>query len=244
MNRTKPSMIAKIELNGREVTYELFRGAYRNINLRIRGDGSVRVSAHWRVPQERIEAFLISNAPFLLAQLDAVNRLVPEEAPWRDGGCIPILGRDRQIYVRTGGKTEAILDGDTVRVTVRILSEEQIKKAVRELMERESERLILAMCPSIFSRFSAYVTHEPDYCFRYMVSRWGSCCPAKDQITFNKFLICVPVDCVEYVIVHEMAHLVELNHSPAFRKIVEEILPDWRERKERMKPYGFWLRKL
>lgn len=247
MSRTKQPIRENIELGGRFLSYELFRGSYKNINLRIRNDGSVRVSANQRVSIRRIQAFLRDNEAFIvrtLAKLEAQSATMPKESPWRDGGVIPILGRERRIRVVLGDKNRATMMGDDLLVTVHVLSEDQIRHAALRMLAEESERLILELCQSVGKRFEIYRIPTPHYKFRYMVSQWGSCCPYKQTITFNQYLICVPVECMEYVIVHEMAHFLQLNHSSAFWSIVEEVMPDWRERKKRLIPYGIWLRKL
>ena len=67
--------------------------------------------------------------------------------------------------------------------------------------------------------------------------RWGSC-SAKKTISFSWKLIQCPLPCVDYVIVHELAHLTELNHSPAFWKTVEKVLPDYRDRKRQLNEFS------
>ena len=218
-----------IELNGREVSYELHRGPYKNINLRVRGDGSVRVSANRSVSVARIESFLLANEAFLVRALERASQAeVADVSPWRDGGAVPILGRERLIRVILGGRARAVLEEDRVVVTVREETEEEIRRGILRLLEQEAERVIEEMREDIACRFTAYRIPEHQYRFRYMVSQWGSCCPSKRTITFNKYLACVPPECIEYVMVHETAHFLELNHSPAFWQIIGEILPDWK----------------
>ena len=73
--------------------------------------------------------------------------------------------------------------------------------------------------------------------------RWGSC-SAKKVVSFNWKLIQCPLECVDYVIVHELAHLAELNHSPAFWKIVADVIPDYRDKKRQLNTFAaqlpFW----
>ena len=68
-----------------------------------------------------------------------------------------------------------------------------------------------------------------------MKARWGSCNYSKKIITFADMLFYAPMPFIEYVVVHEMAHLAEPNHSKSFYNIVEQILPDWKERKQLVK---------
>ena len=69
---------------------------------------------------------------------------------------------------------------------------------------------------------------------REMKTRWGSCNPSKGYINLNLKLIEKPMDCIEYVVFHELAHLVYANHSKKFYNYLNLFMPDWRKRKDRL----------
>lgn len=95
---------------------------------------------------------------------------------------------------------------------------------------RCKEKVMAAMA-AFYPKFGKYKIKMPRVSFRVMKTRWGSCTPGKGTIRFNLQLADKPQECVEYVVVHELAHLVHANHSADFWGVVEEILPDWKERK-------------
>ena len=70
-----------------------------------------------------------------------------------------------------------------------------------------------------------------------MKTRWGSCNVRTGSINLNTLLACWPEECLEYIVVHELAHLQEANHSPRFHAIVERYLPEWRERKNLLEDF-------
>lgn len=72
---------------------------------------------------------------------------------------------------------------------------------------------------------------------RQQKTRWGSC-SIRGNLNFNWKLALMPQDILDYVVVHELAHRREMNHSPAFWKIVEEVLPDYKERRKWLKEHG------
>ncbi|MGD9808522.1 MAG: M48 family metallopeptidase [Deferribacterales bacterium] len=72
--------------------------------------------------------------------------------------------------------------------------------------------------------------------FKKTSSRWGSC-SSKGNIMFNYELIKLPIECIEYIVVHELAHLRHLNHSKDFWKLVEEYLPNYKEQRDRMRSF-------
>lgn len=70
--------------------------------------------------------------------------------------------------------------------------------------------------------------------YRNMKSRWGSCQPATGRICINVRLALYPPECLEYVVVHELCHLLERGHGPRFKALMDAFMPDWRERRAKL----------
>lgn len=71
--------------------------------------------------------------------------------------------------------------------------------------------------------------------YRNMTSRWGSCQPATGRICINVRLALYPPECLEYVVVHELCHLLERGHGPRFQSLMDRFMPDWRERRAKLR---------
>ncbi len=71
--------------------------------------------------------------------------------------------------------------------------------------------------------------------YRNMKSRWGSCQPATGRICINVRLALYPPECLEYVVVHELCHLLERGHGPRFHALMDRFMPDWKERRARLR---------
>ena len=71
--------------------------------------------------------------------------------------------------------------------------------------------------------------------YRNMKSRWGSCQPATGRICINTRLALYPPECLEYVVVHELAHLIERGHGPRFKAILDSVMPDWKSRRDKLR---------
>lgn len=100
------------------------------------------------------------------------------------------------------------------------------------------EEELLALVRVYLPAFAPYHVMEPQIRFRRMKSRWGSCNKTRGTITLNKALCMVPQECRIYVVVHELAHLVEMNHSAAFYRVVENVLPEYKNYEKRLRQYA------
>ena len=236
-----------ILMRGRRIPYRWTRKKVKNLNLRVHRDGTVTVSTPLHVSLGRMESFLLANEDFIfraLARWDAMGQRLSEEYSLCDGGQIPILGKSFLLRVSEEPPFGVTLTEGHLSIHTARSDPESLRRVLRDWMGRRMEEWMPVLCREALSRMERYGISEPTLRYRCMVSRWGSCRKATGEITFNKFLMCVPVRCVEYVVYHEMAHLVEANHSAAFYAILTELMPDWRARREELSPYGAWIRKL
>ena len=80
--------------------------------------------------------------------------------------------------------------------------------------------------------------HASGWTFRWMKTRWGSCTPRTGKIRLNTKLIFCPEECLEYVLVHELCHLIEPSHNQRFQNYMTNFLPDWKIRRKRLRESG------
>ena len=100
---------------------------------------------------------------------------------------------------------------------------------------KEQRAELLKIAADILERFypvfAELGARKPQLRVRNMVSRWGSCQTGKGIVTLSLSLLGKPICCVEYVMMHELAHLIHPNHSKAFHNMMTRLMPDWRARK-------------
>ncbi len=228
--------VHEIELNGTRISYTLTRKSVKNINLRIQPDGSVWVSASPRVPMRAIEALFYDKADAVLhaiAHFRAQAVAQRGECLLADGERVFIWGEPKCVSLQAGTRNHAQVIGDTVVLTVKDLSDIAAKqKAFRQLQAKLCQDVLTALCDRYFPYFKARGVPFPTLRFRFMKSRWGSCRAQKGSITFNCYLVEKPLVCAEYVAVHELAHLLQPDHSARFYALVGDILPDWKARRQ------------
>ena len=229
-------MIKTINLNGREIRYNLECKNVKNINLRIKADQSINISASVRVSDSVIEEFLRAKAEYILKALDhyaEIAKYAPKPKQYVDGESFKILGHDRRLRVVQGKRNTIESDESYITLMVKDPADLELKKKTMDRwMKNYCKEILLAVCESVYPKFQKYGVPFPELRFRNMVSRWGSCQPKRKILTFNIALIEAPLSCIEYVVTHEFTHFLQPNHSKKFYGQLVMFMPDWQERKK------------
>lgn len=219
-----------IALGGRDVTYLLRRSRRRTIGLTIDQRG-LRVGAPNRAPLGDIEALIHKHGQWVLDKLDAwQERPSLDPLAVHDGMVLPFLGG--QLVVRLAvGANRALWSGDGQQLSLG-LAPGSNGRIILERALREKARYFFRGRLAVFaSRLGVPV---PPLSLSSARTRWGSC-SALGNIRLNWRLIFFPPPLVDYVVIHELAHLKEMNHSPQFWSVVEQLCPDWQARRRDLK---------
>ena len=145
------------------------------------------------------------------------------------------LGRHYRLWLEKARKTAVALDAGSLRVQLPTPTDPQAVAALLETWYRREAQKVFAEELAAAGRRVAPLGIVPPAAVRIrrMSSRWGSC-TSRGAITLNLRLIQADRALIEYVLVHELCHLLQHNHSPAYYKLLDRALPDWRARKKRL----------
>lgn len=226
-----------IELEGRVIAFTLRRSSRRSIGFTISRAG-LAVTAPRRVSERDIRRALVTKAGWILTKLDAwAARPAAPELVLETGASLPWLGRDLTLDLRGGGvRTTVRREGDRLILKhdpdlAGELRTRTLTQALQRFYKREGEAF---MAPKVEAYATALGKPVRKVIVRDQKRRWGSC--ASDAtIRLNWRLMGFPEELVDYVCAHEAAHLVEANHSPAYWRVVEGLMPDWKPRRQRMR---------
>lgn len=222
-----------------EIRYILTRKNVKNVNMRIKPDGLVYISANNRVSLKFIEEFIHDKSGYIINALDKYKTMNANGAIctgcYKDGGIITFLGNSYTLKVVTSDKNSvSAANGD---IYVNTQNPENINKLIDSWFRQTAEELFERLNRETYCKFSAYGISRAEIQLRNMKSRWGSCHYKKGKIVINTKLICCPAECIEYVFYHEYAHFIVPNHSKRFYEVLESVIADYKLREKKLKGF-------
>lgn len=217
---------------GQHIEYTIERKKVKHINLRISADGQVKISAPKAVSKAFIASFVEQKASWIAdcLQRRAVREQQKKEDPVaEENSTIWLLGKPYRLQLAKGEERLEI-DGQTCTLFTKK------QTAGNEALQRQLRMLYKKLCsqrlPEIFLRFSSYQVPYPKIKLRKMKRCWGTCQTQTAIVTMNTRLIHAPLCCTDYILAHEIAHLVHPNHSAQFYQVLGEVYPKWQEHKQ------------
>jgi predicted metal-dependent hydrolase len=200
-------------------------------------EGVVVVVVPKTLTQVRIKQLLDDKAQWIKQKIALHPQVpVPHEKQYVSGEAFSYLGRNYRLKVTEGELTPIKLVQGCLSMTVpKVASQHRmIRDALTSWYRRRAEQKLREK----LIRYSLIVGVETNgYKVKSFQSRWGSCTP-RGRVDFNWKIIMAPNRVVDYVVVHELCHLKQHDHSPQFWKLVESIMPDYAESKEWLRVNG------
>ena len=217
------------------IQYHLERKNVKNVNLRIRRDGSVWVSANEHVPEQFIEAFVQRKRDYILKVQNAFAQQALcqiQDRKYVSGEAFLLLGRSLRLQVSCNPEESIHSDGVYLFLNIKNDSDfEHKRRMIMKFYQDQCVRVFHEILDKQFPLVEKYGISRPALRIRSMKTQWGSCVSQKGVITLNRRLIDAPLNCIEYVITHELCHLMVANHSKEFYDMLSVFMPDWKERK-------------
>lgn len=222
--------IYRVSLNGKEVVYTLKRCRRRTIGMKIDSDGLTvsippRESLHW------VESALRDKADWVVKKLAEWANKKTIRLVWEEAAIFPLLGEPWQLTTTAPGVMQMTRARMKTRIEDRqlalplpsVLTMSQIEEIV---MTWYSQQALACFSERIALYANKLGVPQPQLRLSRARTQWGSC-NACGIVRLNWRLIQMPLPLVDYVVAHELSHLIEMNHSPAFWQTVASIYPDY-----------------
>ena len=224
-------------ING-TVNVKLIRKRIKNVHLKVFRTLDVVLSVPDQVPDEWIDSFLSSRQKWIDDQITKYKRTsgFNNLAEIRNGSSTQFLGKDMRIYKEASLNNRVEVDEKKVHLYVTDVDDEDLAQRVfskwwRQTAETVYQREVDQYYNSVIRK---YGIEKPDISIRKMKTLWGSCTPKKSKITLNEYLLKANIRCVQYVVLHELTHLLYPNHNSDFYDFMTIHMPDWKERKKQL----------
>jgi predicted metal-dependent hydrolase len=201
----------------------------KNVHLSVLPpNGRVRISAPARMKIDTIRVFAISKLPWIRAQQKKIieqERETPREYIDRESHYV--WGRRYLLKVRTDAGSPGVqLEHRHLVLHVSSGADRDSRQALLARWYRDQIRAVL---PELSARWEERVGVQANRILvQKMKTKWGSCNPRHRSIRLNTELAKKPIECLEYIVVHEMVHLLERHHNDRFRELMDRLLPQWR----------------
>lgn len=203
------------------------RKAIKNLYLRVLPGGQIKVTAPRRTSDEAIGAFLAARRGWIEERLGRLEaQPVPTPRTYTTGETCWLWGKPYHLELVEGARNGIALEGGTLRLSMPPGATPRQREAVVEAWYRH--QLAEAIPPVLARCQQALGTQAREWRIKRMTTRWGSCNPRAGRIWISLQLAERPPCCLEYLITHELAHLLVPGHGPDFWTHLDRACPDWR----------------
>jgi predicted metal-dependent hydrolase len=217
-----------------DIQIEVFKKNIKHMHLYVKPpNGTVTVSAPLSMSDETIERFVRTKASWIknqVAKFDSQPR--QSEREYVSGETLYVWGQQYILKVEYGNKNNLVLIGNRAVLTVRKEStakqcENYVREWYRGLLKTKIEKVLPKWEKITGLKATSFQT-------KYMTSRWGTCNIKTGKIWLNLQLAKKTPECLDYVILHELAHFIEKNHNDRFIAVMDKYMPLWREMKSKL----------
>ncbi len=219
--------------------YDVIRSQRKTVTITVNLAGEVKVKAPYETPNQIIIEILNNKAAWVISKQQEMEQKSKSavKREFIQGGSFPILGRSYPLNIRLNTELDRAsieLATDQINLETPSLDTNLIKR-ILEIWYRGIARAHIIAC---INKYGPVLNVSPNrITIKEQKTRWGSC-SSKGNLNFNWRLVMAPPMIIEYVVVHELCHLIHHNHSRDFWNLVESILPDYKECRRWLKNNG------
>ena len=225
-------------MNGFEFPLEVVRSGRRkrSVSFEVR-DERVTVRVPKRLSEKHLREFIVKRTPWIIAKLKEARERPPiKPKEYVNGEAFPYLGHDYRLKIDTSDEKSAELRDGYLRISL-LRTDPKPRETAQRLLESWYKDQVSTYLKEKVALFAKVIGVNPkSITVKSYKSRWGSCSP-KGDLSFNWRLVFMPHPIIDYVVVHELCHMLELNHSKRFWQHVEHHIPDHRARRTALKQH-------
>lgn len=229
-------MVHFVEFGSKKIEFTIKYSARKTLGIKVSPDKTVQVSVPLETSMEEIEKWVYKKAKWIFKQQNYFDTIELFDVNYeiKSGYSIFYLGRQYKINIEISKKEEVSYLGNQFLISVK--KKESASVIFEKRWKERAIQKISEIALPMMKRFEKKHEILSIIYFREMPTRWGSC-TVKNKLIFNPRLIHVPKRCIEYVIMHELCHLIHKHHNKDFFELLTLKMPDWEKRKEKLDKY-------
>ena len=228
--------IYKVNCGESIIEFKLERKNVKNINLNIKVNGDIVVSANDEVAEEYIKNFVVRKANWITNNLKYYKSHKQEDSEKKElvsGESLRYLGRQYRLKVIEDEEEFVKYFRGYIYLYVKDKNNYNRKEELLDTWyDNRCKKIFNDLYNETYPIISKYDIPEVNINVRKMKTRWGSCIRSKNTIILNKDLIKAPKYCIKYVILHELIHFIYNDHNKEFYDFLYIFMPDWKECKK------------
>lgn len=226
-------MIESIDFGSQQISFQLEYTSRKSLGITVTPDLDVIVKAPVDTPMEKVKEKIRKRASWIITQQSYFLAFHPKmtERKYIGGETHLYLGRQYRLKIITGEYESVKLKGKFIEVTTH--DKERTKQLVSNWYAQNAKKKLHEIAHQLIEEFKKYQVEPSSIVLREMPTRWGSC-TAKGKIILNPELIKAPKGCIEYVIIHELCHLVYHDHTQKFLDLQTREMPYWEKWKMKL----------
>jgi len=217
------------------IAYTLTFAQRQTLEIAVLPDGKVTVKAPVRANIDDIRKQLLRRARWIVRKINYFKQFKPRTPPrqYIGGETHLFLGKTYRLKINEGEKEEVKKTRGFLWVTVTRKNQERVEQVLEKWLADHTREQFGACVAKYWAEFEKMGFQLPRLAVRHLQQRWGSL-SHNQTLTLNSHLIRAPLECFEYVVVHEFCHLSHRDHSKAYFSLLEKIMPDWKRRKQKL----------
>lgn len=226
-------MTTSIQFGSRIIDFRLVYSDRKSLGITVRPDMEVLVKAPTGTTIEIIKEKIGKKVPWIIKQQSFFLSFQPKttERKYITGETHLYLGRQYRLQVKIGKEESVKLKGKFIEVTA--TSKSRVQSLLHDWYLHQARTKFNVIASPLIDKFKKYKVEPSSIVLREMPTRWGSCTP-KGKIILNPELIKASKGCIEYVIIHELCHLIHHDHSQKFLDLQAKEMKDWEKWKTKL----------
>lgn len=214
-------------IKGRTLSCEIVRSQRRTVAIQIHPDKRIELKVPLLYNIDEVEPFLVKHHRWIFNRLDAPEKKSREPKKFVDGEMHYFLGNQYPLRIIISPENTVEFRDDTIIVYAKYNVSDLIAVLLERWYYQQAYQVFQEISIPLMKQMEKYNVFPQSFTIKKMKTRWGSC-SSKGSINLNLDLIKLPEGCIKAVILHELCHLVHMNHSKEFYALMTAEMPDWK----------------